>query len=64
MASGLLDVLAFTFSMAASQHNLRKQNVLQEANAIGTVYLRADLIDKPYKTNVKQLFNKIKVIIT
>ncbi|MGB5965921.1 MAG: hypothetical protein WBF77_03685 [Sulfurimonadaceae bacterium] len=33
MVGGLLGmlafVLAFTFSMAASQHNLRKQNVLQ-----------------------------------
>lgn len=48
-------VLAFTFSMAASQHNLRKQHVLDEANAIGTAYLRADLIDEQYGTEVKQL---------
>lgn len=39
MVSGLLAmlafVLAFTFALAASQHNLRKQNVLNEANIIG-----------------------------
>lgn len=59
MVGGLLGmlafVLAFTFSMASSQHDLRKRNVLEEANAIGTAYLRADLIDKQYGTEVKRL---------
>ena len=40
----LLGVLAllmgFTMSMAVSRFELRKQLVLQEANAIGTAYLR------------------------
>ncbi len=62
MVGGLLGmlafVLAFTFSMAASQHNLRKQNILKEANAIGTAYLRADLVDDPYKTNMKHLLKE------
>jgi hypothetical protein len=31
--------------MASGQHAQRKQNVLEEANAIGTAYLRADLLD-------------------
>ena len=35
-------LLAFTFGMAASRYDTRKQLVLQEANAIGTTYLRAD----------------------
>ena len=30
--------------MAADQYNLRKQNVLDEADAIGTAYLRTDLL--------------------
>lgn len=62
MVGGLLGmlafVLAFTFSMAASQHNVRKHNVLKEANTIGTAYLRADLIDEPHKTKVKQLLKE------
>lgn len=48
-------LLAFTFSIATSQFTLRKQYVLEEANEIGTAYLRADLIDAEYKTEVKKL---------
>ena len=48
-------VLAFTFSMVASHHDHRKQNVLDDANAINTVYLRADLADEPYRTEIKRL---------
>lgn len=59
MVGGLLGmlafVLAFTFSMASSQHDLRKKNVLEEANVIGTAYLRADLLEERYKIQVKQL---------
>jgi hypothetical protein len=62
MVGGLLGmlgfVLAFTFSMAASQHDLRKQNVLQEANTIGTAYLRADLLDRQFGTEVKRLLRE------
>lgn len=62
MVGGVLGMLAFilavTFSMAASQHDLRKQNVLEEANSIGTAYLRSDLIDKKYGTEVKRLLRE------
>ena len=62
MVSGLLAmlafVLAFTFAMAASQHNLRKQNILDEANVIGTAYLRADLLGERDETKVKQLLKE------
>ena len=62
MVGGLLGmlgfVLALTFAMAASQHYLRKQNVLNEANTIGTAYLRTDLIDKQYGTEVKRLLRE------
>lgn len=62
MVGGLLGllafVLAFTFSMASSQHDLRKRNVLEEANSIGTAYLRADLIDEQYGTEVKRLLRE------
>jgi hypothetical protein len=42
MVGGLLAmlafVLAFTFSIASHQHDVRKQSVLEEANSIGTAY--------------------------
>lgn len=37
-------MLAFTFSMAASRFDARKTLVLDEANAIGTTYLRAAML--------------------
>lgn len=37
-------LLAFTFGMAATRYDTRKQIVLQEANAIGTTYLRTDFL--------------------
>ena len=62
MVGGLLAMLAFvlaiTFSMASAQHAARKNNVLEEANAIGTAYLRADLIDSQYGSEVKSLLRK------
>ena len=39
-------LLAFTFGMAESRYNNRKQVVLQEANAIGTTYLRTDFLSE------------------
>ncbi len=44
---GLLGfVLAFTFGLAASRFNDRRQIVVEEANAIGTTYLRAGLLPR------------------
>ena len=40
---GLL--LAFSFSMSAARYDARRVLQVQEANAIGTLYLRADLLD-------------------
>jgi hypothetical protein len=37
-------MLAFTFGMASSRFDTRKQLVLDEANAIGTTYLRAAML--------------------
>jgi len=62
MVGGLIGLLgfllAFTFSIATSQYNQRKQYVLEEANEIGTSYLRADLVDTKYKTEVKRLLRE------
>lgn len=51
-------VLAFTFSMAASQHDTRKQNVVNEANAVGTAYLRADLLPDQHATELQRLLRE------
>ena len=62
MVGGLLGmlafVLAFTFSIASSQHSDRKQNVLDETNAVGTAYLRADLLAMPQRKKVKHLLRE------
>jgi len=62
MVGGLLAMLAFvlalTFSMAASQNNLRKASVLNEANAIGTAYLRADLLAAQHRDAIKRLLKE------
>jgi hypothetical protein len=62
ISAGLLGmlafVLAFTFSMAAGHHDLRKQMVLEEANAIGTAYLRADLLDENIGIEMKGLLSE------
>lgn len=44
-ALGLLAfILAFTFGMAAERFETKRQVVLDEANAIGTTYLRAEML--------------------
>lgn len=53
---GLL--IGFTFSMATSRYDLRKQNEATEANAIGTEYLRADLLAPADAEHVKALLRQ------
>jgi hypothetical protein len=50
--------LAFTFNMAGSRYDARKQLVLDEANAIETTYLRAKLLPKPYGTEIRELLRE------
>ena len=48
---GLL--LAFTFGMAGERFDRRKTLVVEEANAIGTAYLRTDLIPEPHRAQAR-----------
>lgn len=48
-------MLAFTFGMAASRFENRRQVMLSEANAIGTTYLRAKLLAEPMRTDAQKL---------
>jgi hypothetical protein len=53
---GLLALLlGFTFSMALNPFDQRKQLVVQEANAIGTTYLRSGLLPEPDRSAVAGL---------
>ena len=51
-------LLAFTFGMAASRYDTRKQLVLQEANAIGTAYLRAELLPELQRGEIRNLLRE------
>jgi len=51
-------LLAFTFGMAGSIHNARKSVLLEEANAIGTAYLRAHIIPEPFSSKIKGLLQE------
>lgn len=51
-------LLAFTFGLAASRFDARRQVVLDEANAIGTTYLRARLLPGPQRTKVAELLRE------
>lgn len=51
-------LLAFTFSMAASRFDTRRELVLDEANAIGTTYLRAGLVSEPERTEIRRLLRE------
>ena len=51
-------VLGFTFSLAASRFDARRMAVLEEANAIGTTYLRARLLPEPQRSEVARLLRE------
>jgi hypothetical protein len=51
---GLL--LAFTFYGAAARFDARRDLIRQEANAIGTAYLRIDLVPPAYQPQLRKLF--------
>jgi hypothetical protein len=56
---GLLALLlGFTFAMAMSRFDVRKQLVLDEANAIGTTYLRAQLFPEPQRQEASNLLRR------
>jgi hypothetical protein len=53
---GLL--LGFTFSMSVSRFEARKQFVVDEANAIGTAYLRTKVLPEPRRGRMATLFRR------
>ncbi len=51
-------VLAFTFGLAASRFDARRQIVVEEANAIGTTYLRAGLLPDNRGVKIRKLLGE------
>lgn len=62
MVAGTLGLLAFmmafTFGLAGARFEERRKVVLDEANAIGTNYLRAEMLPEPMRTEVKNLLRE------
>jgi hypothetical protein len=60
LQAGLLGLLAlllgFTFAMAVSRFDTRKSLVLAESNAIGTAYLRADILPAAQRLEFRRQF--------
>lgn len=55
-ALGLLALLlGFTFSLAINRYELRRDLVVQEANALGTTWLRVQLLQPPLKDQMSGL---------
>lgn len=58
-ALGLLAfMLAFTFGIAVDRRDSKHDLLLREANAIGTLYLRADFLDEPRRSEVRALLRR------
>lgn len=56
---GLLALLlGFSFSMAMDRYDTRRQLVVQEANALGTTWLRIQLLDEPDRTVMSDLMRR------
>ena len=56
---GLLALLlGFSFSMAMDRYETRRQLVIQEANALGTTWLRVQLLDEPDRAAVGGLWRR------
>ena len=51
-------MLAFTFGLANTRYEARRQVLLQEANAVGTCYLRAAMLQEPMRTDARNLLRE------
>jgi hypothetical protein len=51
-------LLGFSFSATTSRYDLRQRIVLDQANAIGTCYLRAGLLDESSRTKIQDILRR------
>lgn len=47
-------LLGFTFSLALNRYDERSQAVVNEANAIGTAWLRTELVPEPFRPQLRE----------
>src|SRR5208337_1840848 len=51
-------LLGFTYAMSAGRFESRRQLVVEEANAIGTTYLRAKTLPEPRSSEIQELLRR------
>jgi hypothetical protein len=51
-------ILAFSFANAGSRFDARRQLIVEETNAIGTAYLRLDLLPASYQAALRESFRR------
>jgi len=51
-------MIAFVFGIASSRFDMKRSNLLEEANSIGTTYLRTDLLADPVRSELKNLLKE------
>jgi hypothetical protein len=51
-------MLAFTFGSAASRYGVRKQLVIDDANAVQAVFMRAELLPSPHSQEIQVLLEE------
>lgn len=51
-------VMAFTYSFTISRADHRKQAIIAEANALGTAFLRADLVSEPNRSELRTVLRE------
>lgn len=51
-------MLGFTYSMSQGRYETRRQLIIQEANAIGTAYLRAKTLPEPWNSEIQDLLRQ------
>jgi hypothetical protein len=51
-------LLAFSFGIVAQRYDVRRTMVVDEANAIGTAFLRAEMLPAPQATAVRRLLRE------
>ncbi|MGF1470281.1 MAG: hypothetical protein ACFB50_00890 [Rubrobacteraceae bacterium] len=56
--AGVAFLLAFLIGIAVDRYDTRRGFVLEEANAIGTTYLRTDFLGQPYDRESKELLRE------
>jgi hypothetical protein len=54
----LVFMLGFTYAMSENRFEMRRQLVIEEANAIGTTYLRAQTLPEPRSTEMQALLRQ------